>query len=382
MIPLILLIIILIAYEALLLCMWPFLALAMVYWVFQVALTVPPRPDLPVHYANLTCQEKQQWGPDISFAELVDKSHMNTSFMLSYLNTDAANYSQNVLHEMLHDSGSPGLLFLVMPLLFACAWACGARNHPGKVCVTVWLGIFFVSCHFGDIPLLLWQTDMLMLFPTYISAFVAFPLLEKMEMGHMDWWIAACIPFQGRIIPVTVPMVCAYACKTMLDLKGLRGAATEKLFENLGEEPWGWIQVLMEFIDAGTDIMAAWDMLNVENLMIGTIYSATTVISIASATCCLMLQIRKQTIDDGTRQTIDDGTRQRLMGVSLFEGTMQFCITSFCVFGSGHQPIDEFVFYSMVGNVISGLKGLIQWCCPASGSKTPGGAYSKVVQTT
>lgn len=361
------------------LCM-PLLVVAMGFVVLHVALAVPARPDFPVHSANLTCHEKQQWGPDISFVELVEKSSMNTTFLLSYLSGDVAEHCQKLFDEDASKVPYTLVLLVILGLLGRFYLQHAPLAHPlahPLIPHVVIVGFTLVSKNCGLDTVLLWMTDVLMLFGTYLGAVVAFPLLEQLKLAHMDWWIATCIPFRGRIIPVTVPMACVYGCSTLNDLKDLREAATEKRFKSLGESwdprkrlqkvnndpglqsvkmlvPWGWMDVLAECGDAVTDVMAAWDLLKVESLMIGRTYSATAVISTASAMCCVLLQMLGMPIDDGMRQC--------LVGVGFFEAIIQFAITAFCVLANGHQPIDEFVFYSLVGNAISCVKIFIQWC--------------------
>jgi len=366
----------------------PLFLLAMGFVVLSVAVTVPPRPDLPVDSTNLTCQEQRQWGPDISFKELVETSSMNASSMLSYLSTDAAEYTQKLYDECAVDEVVTTLtpLLVILVLLGLCS----RHDIPEWIppCMVI-LGFTLMLWNCGLEAILLWMTNALMTSVTLLGAVVVFPLLEKLGLAHMEWWIAICIPLRSRVVPVTVPMVCFYGCRSVLDLIDLGGAATEIPFKSLGESwkpceriqevkknlglqsvkelvPWGWCVGGAKSQDAFTDVMTAWDLVKVENLMIGGTYSATAVISAASAMRYFWLQWKGEPIDAGTRKSLVD--------VQLFESVIQFAITAVCVF-VGHDQIDEFVFYSMVGNAISLAKHFIQWWSPPAPSQPD---FSKV----
>jgi len=344
----------------------PLFLLAMGFVVLSVAVTVPPRPDLPVDSTNLTCQEQRQWGPDISFKELVETSSMNASSMLSYLSTDAAEYTQKLYDECAVDEVVTTLtpLLVILVLLGLCS----RHDIPEWIppCMVI-LGFTLMLWNCGLEAILLWMTNALMTSVTLLGAVVVFPLLEKLGLAHMEWWIAICIPLRSRVVPVTVPMVCFYGCRSVLDLIDLRGAATEIPFKSLGElVPWGWCVGGVKSVDAYFDVMTAWDLVKVENLMIGGTYSATAVISAASAMRYFWLQWKGEPIDAGTRKSLVD--------VQLFESVIQFAITAVCVF-VGHDQIDEFVFYSMVGNAISLAKHFIQWWSPPAPSQPD---FSKV----
>jgi len=344
---------------------FPILTLAAMISVAIQCLLASARSDhLPT---NLSCSEKQTIGPDISVTQLVGLTTLLPQLLqwlqgfigplgVAWHNTwDFIGKVYNLLPWLIsfveNDARGPEGVFLLL-LCFAYWLVLSAALFA----VFAFPAFFLV---FAGILYLCWYMA------CCAGCILAFPVLAKLQLAHIDFAILCCIPSpsdpSGIAISITYPMAAVYGLKTCSDIASVV-TAKEKPFQPFtifGYMPSpaflnGHKWLIFQRQDAYSDTMVFWQLLQMRApLWLISVWFISTVISCAIA--FLQFENKQCILVETIHCSLTSWRNSRKL--QAVENSVQF-VSSVYMFCTGLGHASEFQLYSLVSSFV----GLCQFC--------------------